>query len=341
VDPDGRTGVLTWASEQFDDTDRILRKYAEDTPYVGGAVGLVRGAMSLGSLPTRALNTTSDAVAQALPFEVTNGVSAEGSMGLGQVVDPTVYAASNPGQTANAVYGNIVDTTSRTFFDGDGAAASDFTSGIVQMAPMPNAAQAVFRAGAKAAKQLVEKANGVGVALRSFDNFDGNVGAEIADDLSDFDGAGPRGTVVGSTDQIKMDTGGSIGDQGLPYEKFVGQSMQAQDKLPDNFKTFDYFNESTGVATSVKTINTTLLSKVADPRKVFNTMRRDINKAANFNKPYKILGVTLDPSAITARVVKVAVPRATTSEQWAQISRAIDHGRQVGVKVEVEVVDVK
>jgi len=118
-----------------------MRRYAETTPYVGGAVGLLRGVTSLGSTPFRAVNTASDAVAQALPFEATSGVASEGAIAFGENVDLGVYAANNKVAVANAIKDRVIDTSSRTFFDGDGAYASDFVSGVTQFAvPAPSIA---------------------------------------------------------------------------------------------------------------------------------------------------------------------------------------------------------
>ncbi len=133
LDPDGRIGFLSDLRDRFNETDEILRQYAENTPYVGGAVGLLRGVTSLGSAPFRAVNTASDAVAGALPFEATSGVANEGAAAFGESVDTGAYVANNKAAVANAIKDKVIDTSSRTFFDRDGAAASDFVSGVTQL----------------------------------------------------------------------------------------------------------------------------------------------------------------------------------------------------------------
>ena len=112
--------------------DKGLRNFAEKTPYVGGAIGLVRGVTSLASVPVRTVNTASDAVAGALPFEVTSGVANEGAAAFGESVDVGVYVANNKAAVAGAIKDSVIDTSSRAFLDGDQGAASDFTSGITQ-----------------------------------------------------------------------------------------------------------------------------------------------------------------------------------------------------------------
>lgn len=159
LDPDGRVGFLTDIRNWFNEADQGLRNYAENTPYVGGAVGLVRGFTSLASAPVRVVNTASDAVAGALPFEVTSGVANEGAAAFGENVDLGVYVANNKEAVANAIKDNVIDTTSRTFFDGDGAYASDFTSGVTQgLVPGPAVASGVASSVARYAPGI---ANGL------------------------------------------------------------------------------------------------------------------------------------------------------------------------------------
>jgi hypothetical protein len=343
VDPDGRIGYLTGLRDSFDETDRILREYAESTPYVGGMIGLARGAMGLASVPTRALNTGSDAVAQALPFDATRGVAEDGAVAFGATVDTTAHVVTHPVETGQAIHANIVDTTSRTFFEGDGAAASDFNSGIVQLAPLPSLAAAVGGASVRVVTSGMANRRVQTGAKVVTESADGGVEARIADDLGQFDQDIPTargGVTVSHNDTIKLNTSGSIGDQGMPYEDAVGSVPGIGDRLPPNFKTFDYFNDETGVATSVKTLDTSTASRIADPKKVYQSLRRDINKASNFDE-YRLMKRSLDSSQIAGRVVRVAVPRSTNSDQWAQIQRAIQHGREVGVEVVVETVETQ
>jgi RHS repeat-associated protein len=171
----------------------------------------------------------------------------------------------------------------------------------------------------------------------------GQISSELADDLGQFERdmpTGGGGVTVAQNDALKLNNKGTLNDQGMPYEDLMGSVPGVGKRLPPNFKTFDYFNDSTGVATSVKTLDTSTASRVSKPERVYSTLRRDINKAANFEN-YSLQGKSIDSSEISARVVRVAVPRSTNAEQWMQIQRAVQHGREVGVEVIVETVDVQ
>ena len=79
-------------------------------------------------------------------------------------------------------------------------------------------------------------------------------GTPAADDAS-FTGAKvAAGTIDLATTGIEWGKG--IQGQGLPWEDYLGTQLSAGSRLPPNFKTFDFFDETTGVATSAKTLDT-------------------------------------------------------------------------------------
>jgi hypothetical protein len=129
IDPDGRIGFLTDLRDRFDRTDAILREQAVNSEGTLGLLGysLARGLAAAGSAIPRALNTASDAVAQALPGETFSGVRADGAAEFANTVDAGVYVASNPGQVVRDIHGNAVQTTVR-LAEGDRGAASDTIS---------------------------------------------------------------------------------------------------------------------------------------------------------------------------------------------------------------------
>ena len=43
----------------------------------------------------------------------------------------------------------------------------------------------------------------------------------------------------------------------MPWEDYLGTQLPAGSRLPPNVKTFDFFDRTTGVATSAKTLDTT------------------------------------------------------------------------------------
>jgi RHS repeat-associated protein len=125
--------------------------------------------------------------------------------------------------------------------------------------------------------------------------------------------------------------------QGMPWEDYLERQLPAGSRLPKNFKSFDFFADESGVAISAKTLDTSTLAKLKDPRQVYTSLKRNIDAAANFTS-YELKGVSLSSDMITAREVHVAVPSSTTAEQWKEIKRAVDYGRGEGVKVIVTAV---
>ena len=82
-----------------------------------------------------------------------------------------------------------------------------------------------------------------------------------------------------------------------------------------------------------KTLDTTTASRVADPSRIYYSLKSNVDSALNFDTPYTLSGTTLDPALITTRELRVAVPTQTTPAQWQQINRAIQYGQDNGVNV--------
>lgn len=135
-----------------------------------------------------------------------------------------------------------------------------------------------------------------------------------------------------------IEWGKGIRGQGLPWEDYLGTQLPAGSRLPPNFKTFDFFDRTTGIATSAKTLDTTTAAKIANPSQIYSSLKGNIDSAAGFAE-YSLKDVTVSSSQITRRELQVAVPKATTSAQWDQINRAIEYGQGKGVTVRITRVD--
>jgi filamentous hemagglutinin len=120
----------------------------------------------------------------------------------------------------------------------------------------------------------------------------------------------------------------------LPWEDYLGTQLPAGSRLPPNFKTFDFFDETTGIATSAKTLDTMTAAKLANPKQVYSSIKGNIDSAANFVES-GLKGVTVNSGQITARELQIAIPKATTNAQWEQINRAIEYGQSKGVTVKI------
>lgn len=124
----------------------------------------------------------------------------------------------------------------------------------------------------------------------------------------------------------------------MPWEDYLGTQLPAGSRLPPNFKTFDFFDRTTGVATSAKTLDTSTAAKMNNPSQVYSSLKGNIDTAAGFTE-YGLKDVTVSSSQITSRELQVAVPKATTSAQWDQINRAVEYGQSKGVAVKITKVD--
>ncbi|NHB97270.1 hypothetical protein C5470_12990 [Photorhabdus stackebrandtii] len=108
-------------------------------------------------------------------------------------------------------------------------------------------------------------------------------------------------------------------------------------RLPENFKTFDFYDLETGLATSVKTLDTRTAARVKDPKQLYTSMKKNIDDVANFTKESKGNRV-VSADEILQREVRIAVPKITTPEQWEQINRAITYGTEKNINVKITVV---
>ena len=131
-----------------------------------------------------------------------------------------------------------------------------------------------------------------------------------------------------------IEWGKGIQGQGMPWEDYLGAQLPAGSRLPPNFKTFDFFDETTGIATSAKTLDTMTAAKLANPSQVYSSLKRSIDAAANFVES-SLKGVTVNSTQIVSRELQVAIPGNTTSAQWSQINRAIEYAQSKGVAVKV------
>ncbi|MCW6567564.1 hypothetical protein NFB65_04715, partial [Yersinia ruckeri] len=122
--------------------------------------------------------------------------------------------------------------------------------------------------------------------------------------------------------------------QGMPWEDYVGKQLPADARLPQNFKTFDYYDPMTKTAVSAKSMDTQTMAKLSNPNQVYSSIKGNIDAAAKFDT-YTLSKTEINSSMITNREIQLAVPANTTSAQWTEINRAIEYGKSQGVAVKV------
>uniref|UniRef100_UPI0036D389FE endonuclease toxin domain-containing protein n=1 Tax=Pantoea sp. sgz302252 TaxID=3341827 RepID=UPI0036D389FE len=137
-----------------------------------------------------------------------------------------------------------------------------------------------------------------------------------------------------SAAEVGMKWGQGNMKQGMPWEDYVGKALPADARLPQNFKTFDYYDGATKTAVSAKSMDTQTMAKLANPNQVYNSIKGNIDAAANF-KGYTLSNTPLTPGMVSNKEIQLAVPASTTKTQWIEINRAIEYGKSQGVAVKV------
>jgi len=92
--------------------------------------------------------------------------------------------------------------------------------------------------------------------------------------------------------------------------------MPVGSRLPPGFKMFDFFDDVTGTATSAKTLDTTLPTRVSDPQHVYTSVKGNIDDILNYDRSRDLSGVTVDPATISTRELQLAIPSQTNAAQW-------------------------
>ncbi len=68
--------------------------------------------------------------------------------------------------------------------------------------------------------------------------------------------------------------GGPIKEQGGPWEDHLERLGGLGERTPDNFKTFDFFDDDQGLATSAKTLDTRAPGYVDRPSRIYGALKR-------------------------------------------------------------------
>jgi filamentous hemagglutinin len=127
-----------------------------------------------------------------------------------------------------------------------------------------------------------------------------------------------------------------------PWEVYLAQQMPGTTRLPYGFEAFDFFDRTSGVAISAKTLDTATAARIANPQEVYSTLVPYIDAAADFTRCTRQStsgAVTITSNMITAREIQLAVPRATTAAQWEQLNRAVQYGQGRRVTIRISVIN--
>ncbi|XAV89212.1 MAG: hypothetical protein AAHH96_00050 [Candidatus Symbiodolus clandestinus] len=127
-------------------------------------------------------------------------------------------------------------------------------------------------------------------------------------------------------------------ERGLAWENYYATQVSAESRLPAGFKVYDFYDKTTGVATSAKSLDTTTAAKIANPKQIYHTMKRDmIDPIIDFQQDFRMRTRVMDVD-IVRRELQLAIPQNTTLAQWAQINRGIDYAQLNGIHVEITLI---
>jgi len=151
--------------------------------------------------------------------------------------------------------------------------------------------------------------------------------------IADWDGVPNTNTI----DDLDIRWGEGISNQGYDYEDYLAAGIYDGTRLSPGFKTFDFYDEATGVATSAKTLDTGTNARLAKPKQVYATLKRNIDAAANFKNAKKGEDL-LNENEISSRVIRLAVPSNTNSAQMEQMLRAAEYAGTKNVTLIIDII---
>lgn len=131
---------------------------------------------------------------------------------------------------------------------------------------------------------------------------------------------------------------GTIVEQGMTFENYIGLSNKRLTRLHLNAKTFDYYDGNTGEYISVKTLNTQTASRIKNPKSIENTLNTYISKIDSYNGDGR--GTTeIYKKDVKLKTLELGVPEKTTKEQWDAINDSIKNASSKNIKVNITIIE--
>ncbi len=138
--------------------------------------------------------------------------------------------------------------------------------------------------------------------------------------------------------RVGIDWNAGISERGYAWENYYATQVSAESRLPAGFKVYDFYDKTTGVATSAKSLETTTAAKLANPKQIYYTMKsKMIDPIIDFQQDFR-LEIGVRDIDIVRRELQLAIPHNTNPMQWEQINRGIDYAKLNGVHVEVTLI---
>ena len=148
-----------------------------------------------------------------------------------------------------------------------------------------------------------------------------------------------KGDISGA--KIGLNWEGAIGGEtgyGMAFENWLAKLPEFSGiRLPKNFKTFDFWDRTSGRAVSAKTLNTNTPARLLNPDGIYGTLKGYVDKTLDFTGYSKgmVPPESLDVRMIRTREIQLGIPANTGKAQMEQIQRAIDYGRLNNVDIKI------
>ena len=143
---------------------------------------------------------------------------------------------------------------------------------------------------------------------------------------------------VSTTTETGMQWGKGIQLQGQPFETWVQKTLPlGTEQTPPNFEAIDHINRGTGLVTSTKTIDVTTSAKLSNPQQIFSTLKGYVDKLSSFPKggSSSLEGFTVRASEVKTKEIQIGIPVQVTQPQLAQVFRAAQYARSLGIDFKV------
>jgi hypothetical protein len=142
------------------------------------------------------------------------------------------------------------------------------------------------------------------------------------------------GTYLNAPDVV-IPYGYPIDAQGAAFEAAVARTGLYGDFRGNSSATFDFFVQSSGLATSLKTLNTLTDPRLAKPQVLGSVALKAIDAAIHYVGRGQTYTSDIDARLIFSKQVIFAVPAGTTRLQMAALHRAVDQGRLNNITVKI------
>lgn len=139
-------------------------------------------------------------------------------------------------------------------------------------------------------------------------------------------------------DDVGVEWGAGNKKQGDPYENYLERVYGSENRLPAGARTFDYFDEASGLAVSVKTLDTLTPSRLTDAKKIYSTLKPYIDKVDQYSDVGGGTGVPFGADDIVKKHIDLGVRKGTSAAQWAQIGKAIRYARERNITIIVRII---